>query len=146
MTTLDKNNYFPVFVYGSLKRGFSNNHYLKDSNFIGRYQTETPYLMLSLGGFPGVVKNTSNYFDYKGYILGEFYKINRETLASLDRLEGNGHFYNREIINIVNIDNNVEIEKAWIYFLKHSTINLARDRFVMPYKNDQISWTRKQIY
>lgn len=94
-----------VFVYGSLKRGFGNNVLLADSNLIDTTLTKDRFQMNSLGGFPGVVKSQ------KGFVSGELYEVNDTTLARLDQLEGNGRFYNREVVDLENG------EEAWMYFL-----------------------------
>lgn len=100
-----------VFVYGSLKRGRYNNDLLRESRFIGERTTQDEtWIMRSLGGFPGVVK------EYHGAlsasIYGELYEVDDNTLTRLDRLEGNGHFYNRELVRLRD-----ESEPAWMYIL-----------------------------
>lgn len=100
-----------VFVYGSLKRGYHNNVLLRESRFIGeRITQDETWIMRSLGGFPGVVK------EYHGAlsasIFGDLYEVDDITLARLDRLESNGHFYNRELVRLRD-----ESEPAWMYIL-----------------------------
>lgn len=100
-----------VFVYGSLKRGRYNNDLLREGRFIGeRITHDETWIMRSLGGFPGVVK------EYHGAlsasICGELYEVDDITLARLDRLESNGRFYNRELVQLRG-----ESEPAWMYIL-----------------------------
>ena len=45
-----------VFVYGSLKRGFRNHHFLATSRFIGTGTTDRDFDLLDLGYFPAMVK------------------------------------------------------------------------------------------
>lgn len=81
-----------VFVYGSLMKGLHNNYILETAEFQGKdFIPSSTYSMYSLGGFPGLIKDTSG-----SIISGEVYKVDDETLQRLDRLEGNGHFYTRE--------------------------------------------------
>jgi gamma-glutamylaminecyclotransferase len=100
-----------VFVYGSLKRGRYNNDLLRESRFIGERNThDETWIMRSLGGFPGVVKE--HHGALSASICGELYEVDDNTLARLDRLEGNGHFYNRELVRLRD-----ESEPAWMYVL-----------------------------
>jgi len=92
-------NLIPVFVYGSLKKGFGNNSFLSNSEFLGKFNTKESYFnMISLGGFPGVFKMQNSTMK----ISGELYLVNPNILMSLDRLESNGSFYTREIIELDN--------------------------------------------
>ena len=92
----------PVFVYGSLKRGFHNHYLLKGSKFIGEDSTRGK--MLSLGAFPGVIKGD-------GPVHGELFIVDDETLQKLDALEGCPSLYVREQILL---DSGQE---AFIYYL-----------------------------
>lgn len=83
-----------VFVYGSLKKGFHNDHYLRESKFISKaFTSHLHWEMISLGGFPAVILG-------KGIVLGELYEVNDRTLINLDRLEGEGHFYTKQLIPV----------------------------------------------
>jgi len=94
-----------VFVYGSLKKGFTNNRLLENDKFICETRTAgSKFEMVSLTGFPGVKYGL-------GSIHGELYEVSENTMLILDRLESNGHFYNREIIDLDNGD------QAWMYVL-----------------------------
>lgn len=82
-----------VFVYGTLKEGFSNHGLLRDSIYHGKHETGAVHKMLSLGGFPGVIWNGGT-----SPIHGEVYEVTDATLARLDSLEGYPHFYDRRLI------------------------------------------------
>lgn len=100
-----------VFVYGSLKRGLHNNGFLSEARFIGERTTQDEtWVMLSLGGFPGVLKK--HHGGLSASVRGELYEVDDETLARLDRLESNGHFYNRELVKLIDEDH-----PAWMYVL-----------------------------
>lgn len=100
----------PVFVYGSLKSGYWNNSILSRNEgnaYLGQYVTkDDTFQMKSLGAFPGVSKGGTY------AIVGELYNVTRATLDSLDRLEGNGSFYTRELVDLEGCDH-----QAWIYLL-----------------------------
>jgi gamma-glutamylcyclotransferase (GGCT)/AIG2-like uncharacterized protein YtfP len=72
-----------VFVYGSLKRGFRNHHFLATSRFIGTGTTHCCFDLLDLGYFPAMIKPGTF------AIRGELFSVDRHTLKNLDRLEGN---------------------------------------------------------
>ena len=99
-----------VFVYGSLKQGYGNHRLLEDSKFLGKYITrDADFYMISLHSFPGVLKTEGG----EGFsISGELYEIDDATLKNLDILEGNGHFYKRELVEVLSFS-----EKAWMYVL-----------------------------
>ncbi len=98
---------YKVFVYGSLKLGFWNNErFLSNSDYLGDSETaEHCYDMVSFTSFPGVVEGG------KYGICGEVYEVDDYTLARLDLLEGNGHFYVRKLVELTSGD------EAWMYVL-----------------------------
>jgi gamma-glutamylaminecyclotransferase len=98
-----------VFVYGSLKRGFRNHHFLATSRFVGPGTTRRDFDLLDLGYFPAAIRLGAF------AIRGELFAVDRRTLNTLDRLEGNGTFYRREQHPVI-----IEEAKpvsAWIYLL-----------------------------
>lgn len=78
-----------VFVYGTLKRGCHNNHYLKTAKFIGEAETVDKMHMTDIG-YPLVddTKPTTT-------IKGELWEVDDKTLRALDRLEGHPRYYQR---------------------------------------------------
>lgn len=90
-------------VYGTLRRGFHNNHLLKDSEYVG--DATIAGTMRSLGGFPCI----SLYGDYQ--IHGELFKVGPDVLAACDRLENHPTWYLRT---------KVETNKgpAWVYVIE----------------------------
>lgn len=110
-----------VFVYGSLKSGFGNHHFLQDAEaeFLGTtYTKSTDFLMFSFGAFPAVVKNEE--YGY-GAIEGELYMVDALTMFKLDMLEGNGTFYTREKIELD--DGNM----AWMYLIDQPYNHMSDD-------------------
>lgn len=96
-----------VFVYGSLKRGCGNHHVLGSSVKVADAVTLGRYSMRS-GGFPVVLKSNPN-----GRVTGEVYRVGEEILERLDRLEGNGAFYLREMVDLELADGS--FASAWMY-------------------------------
>lgn len=73
-----------VFVYGTLKRGYWNNHLLQSSQFIGSAVVRGA--LYSLGGIPGMKEHDHDGNTYD--VMGEVWIVNDATLTRLDHLEG----------------------------------------------------------
>ena len=81
---------YNIFVYGTLKKGGSNHHFLESSEFLRDEVLEDHSIYVpSLFSFPLLLK------DKGGKVHGEVYKVDDNTLANLDMLEGEGFLYNR---------------------------------------------------
>lgn len=94
-----------LFVYGTLKKGFSRNSVLSDSKYLGEFKTKPSFTMVDLGFFPGIIEkgNTS--------IIGELYVVSQKVLQLCDEMEGHPNFYFRKKIILEN-----ELE-VWCYLL-----------------------------
>ena len=68
-----------LFVYGSLKRGGGNSHWLTGALWQGRARL-AGYRLHSLGNYPMAVPG-------RGVVHGEVYAVNDTLLARLDQLE-----------------------------------------------------------
>ncbi|MBD3260581.1 MAG: gamma-glutamylcyclotransferase [Candidatus Altiarchaeales archaeon] len=96
-------------VYGTLKNGFGNNHFMRNSEYLGSGITKGSFFMDEYGA-PMVFKEP-NYAPVKV----DVYKVpDRDLTGPIDGLESNGSVYNREVTEII-LDNNEEVE-AWLYF------------------------------
>lgn len=73
-----------IFVYGTLKRGGSNHHFLTGQKFIGEARTVPGFRLYALGGFPGMIPLSS---DEDG-VKGEVWSVDAPALIRLDGLEG----------------------------------------------------------
>ena len=73
-----------VFVYGTLKRGGSNFHYMAGQQFLGEARTPPGYRLYELGGHPGMIVKP----DDKNGVTGEVWSVDAPGLANLDVLEG----------------------------------------------------------
>ena len=88
----DLNN--AVFVYGTLKKGFSNHNFLKNSVFAGIAATSELYCMYEhYYSYPALIEN-----EPENIVTGELYLCSDKTIESLDKLEGHpDYFYRKEI-------------------------------------------------
>ncbi len=102
-----------IFVYGTLKRGGSNTHYLAGQRFVGEARTEPKYRMYGLDGFPGLVEVGTGGLSVKG----EIWEVDAPCLSELDRLEGVGEgLYRRCIIALMPPFSAEEVE-GYLYLL-----------------------------
>ena len=90
-----------VFVYGTLKRGHGNHHWLAAAPFQG--EAVLPNVVLhDLGPFPMAVPG-------EGLVRGEVYAVDAAGLARLDRLEGYPRLYDRRPLPLA------DGRRAWVY-------------------------------
>ena len=70
-----------VFVYGTLRRGGSNDFRMADSRFVaeGKVRGE----LYRIDWYPGIVVDEN-----AGPVVGEIFMANAETIAALDEFEG----------------------------------------------------------
>lgn len=73
-----------VFVYGTLKRGGSNHHFMAGQAFVGAASTASGFTLFDLGGYPGLVPAPGR---AEG-VSGEVWLVDDACLARLDQLEG----------------------------------------------------------
>lgn len=74
-----------LFVYGSLKQGFSNEHVNAGARIPGSYRTHDmlPLFLLGDGHVPCLVHAPG-----QGYkVVGELYEVDEQMLVTMDRLE-----------------------------------------------------------
>lgn len=83
-----------LFVYGSLKRGYWNHHYMKDCEFLCRGVVHN-FSAFNVG-FP-IIFGPENTHPYDNHLLkdvrGELWEV--DSLDRFDRLENEGSLYNR---------------------------------------------------
>lgn len=113
-----------VFVYGTLKKGYCNDHYLTDAKFISNAVTYERYQMHPVigNGYPFLIKS-----EKVNFIKGEVYEVNsQEILDNLDMLEAYPFLYLKEFIK-VELENE-EIIQALTYFKNEETNKDSVDR------------------
>lgn len=72
-----------LFVYGTLKRGCSNHHFLAAQHFLGEARTEPGYTLYRITDYPGMVTDATA----EG-VSGEVWEVTPSALNEIDRLEG----------------------------------------------------------
>lgn len=123
-----------VFVYGTLKRGFPNHHYISGARFLAEATTIdayplvvggtwfTPYLIPEKGG---------------GHrVKGELWDVPDAMMPALDDLESthlpNG--YRRHRIPVLPVDASEPVE-AWTYFRERRHIAIIHTRDLDDYQD-----------
>ena len=91
-----------LFVYGTLKKGGSNQRMMGDSIHLGTARLEQGTTLYTNGGFPMMVETV--HVEDAG-VWGELYEVDEKTLKSLDRFEGHpNHFQRRPVgLTVVNL-------------------------------------------
>ncbi|MCP9771172.1 gamma-glutamylcyclotransferase [Synechococcus sp. Tobar12-5m-g] len=100
-----------VFVYGTLKRGESNHHWLTGATCLGRRRLAGAHLH-DLGAYPQAVRAEAAAaapLDPTAFLHGELYGVDDHGLARLDRLEDVPHDYERSRVRLTDGDT------AWVY-------------------------------
>jgi len=99
-----------VGVYGTLKTGQHNNHYLSDSLSLGLARTSDEYPLI-ISGLPYLIDEAGVGFN----VEVEVFSVNEKTLGRLDRLEGHPTWYRRQR-TLVKMEDSGDILSVWIYF------------------------------
>jgi gamma-glutamylcyclotransferase (GGCT)/AIG2-like uncharacterized protein YtfP len=102
-----------VAVYGTLKKGLSNHHYMSKARFLSEDQLHN-LVLYDLGPYPGARLEAS------GGVVVEIYEVDSKTFAQLDVLEGidernstQGLYHRRQLATSQGL--------AWVYLYNHST-------------------------
>ena len=107
-----------VFVYGSLKKEYGNHSVISGGKFLREALTkDSTFTMFSFGGFPGIYRKKDG-----KQIAGELYEVDDEVMQRLDYLEGNGSFYNREIVPLE------DGTDAWMYITMGEGADGSKER------------------
>lgn len=100
-----------VFVYGTLKRGGSNHHYLAGQTFVGEARTRPGFRLFDVGGYPGMIPHAAD----RDGVEGEIWSVNAAGLADLDQLEGLAEgLYRREPVPLLPPHDAVSVD-AYLY-------------------------------
>lgn len=132
--------FIPVFVYGSLKKGFGNHDLLANAFVGGKVVTsDAIFGMASYEAYPACYIPKDDEATNK--IHGELYGVNKELLRVLDRLESNGSFYNRVLVP-VECPKTGQVINAWIYLLYGYSPPKSKNRVKFDEKLGALTWTK----
>lgn len=108
-----------IFVYGTLKKGYSNHSILGDSEFVGEFETNDDFILFDCG-FPYMVvpeelkaENTL----VRTCVRGEIYAVSDpDVLDHLDALEGVAYnHYRHQEITVVPVNSEEDVQRAIAY-------------------------------
>ncbi|TMW41181.1 hypothetical protein DOY81_013738 [Sarcophaga bullata] len=133
-----------VFVYGTLKRGEPNHHWLTRSengyaHFVGEGTTVEKFPLVV-----GTRYNIPFLLDKRGcghQIKGEIYEVDKTMFANLDVLEDYPVYYDREIQSIA-INN--EIVPCWLYLIRKFPEKLLEKEHLSSYHNTKVKPYRER--
>ena len=94
-----------VFVYGTLKRGQRNAHFLHGARFLGAHLTDSVYSMYAFDDYPAVCLHGRH------AIEGEVYEVSKSQFVTLDELEWYPRYYQR-------IEIATRFGEAWMYIVQ----------------------------
>ena len=117
-----------IFVYGTLKSGFSDHFLLKKAPaaFYGKIRTKPNYHLYDVGSFPGLILDES----VEGGVEGELYEVPQSAFKDLDKYECvSSGLLKRELIELE------DGTKAYAYLFKSDLDNASKvksGRWMMP--------------
>jgi gamma-glutamylcyclotransferase (GGCT)/AIG2-like uncharacterized protein YtfP len=125
-----------VFVYGTLRKGESNDHYLNQANCIEKNCFIEGTLFDTNWGYPALLQTRG-----KVPVAGELYEVTEEELKELDLLEdymenGNNNLYDRIIATIQTSNGERE---AIVYVM-----NEAKEHFIPIKENDWVLYRKNR--
>ena len=86
-----------LFLYGSLKRGYSNHWRIAGQDYLGEAVTAPHYRILNLGMYPGMVRD-----DVTGLaVKGEMWAVDDHCLKALDEYEQAEGLWQRRPVAVV---------------------------------------------
>lgn len=114
---MNKKSSNPIYLalYGTCKKGFSNNRVLQynGNSFVGAGVTKEKYAMYR-SGIPFVIKEA------KTPIVVDVYEVAPENLPRIDSLEGHPNWYKRELIPVI-LEDGKELD-CWLYFMTRTEV------------------------
>ena len=117
-----------LFIYGSLKRGFSLSFLLKGAQFVSEGYINGPYrLYFHEGGYPCLLSGKFQ----RSLIKGEIYLITSKTmLQEIDRVEGHPFEYRRERVSMISANPNLGTALIGETYIYQSHEDLQFDHFI----------------
>ncbi|XP_014245674.1 putative gamma-glutamylcyclotransferase CG2811 isoform X2 [Cimex lectularius] len=126
---------FRVFVYGTLKTGEPNHHWLTNaenglSRFLEKGRTKKKYPLVI-----GTMYNIPFLLDTPGvghHVEGEIYEVDKKMLLTLDILEDHPNFYKRRKEPVMLLERE---ELCWTYFLHKFRPEMLKKEMLVSYNS-----------
>jgi len=112
-----------VFVYGSMKKGESNNAYINDgTTFIGNASTLASNFLMTDKGYAIVsLEEDGTNEGLLGTVTGEFYKVTDYVMEELDALVNYPNRFHRATVSI-KVEGG-DSTSAWMYYVPKGSNN-----------------------
>lgn len=78
-----------IFVYGRMRRGEENHHFLSQARFLRDAATAACFDLVDLGGLPGLIEGGTS------SVQGELYLVTSSLLSMIDELEDHPETFRR---------------------------------------------------
>ncbi|XP_052843653.1 putative gamma-glutamylcyclotransferase CG2811 [Drosophila gunungcola] len=125
-----------VFVYGTLKRGEPNHHWLTkkengQARFLGRGKTAAkfPLVVGTRYNIPFLLARPGE----GNHIEGEIYEVDVAMFGKLDQLEDYPQYYDREEQAILTEQN--ENIQCWVYLIRNFPEKMMAKKLIASYHN-----------
>lgn len=135
------NRIHKVFVYGTLKKGEPNHHWLTDikngaASFVAKATTDSKYplVIATRYNIPFLLDRPGDGYN----VAGEIYEVDDKMLSNLDILEDHPSLYVRELANVSNDDRYKHIYQTNIYIHKIIIINYICNLYIYKHKHTYI--------
>lgn len=130
-----------VFVYGTLKEGYSNHNFLlKGAKKIGKATSASKWAMIGEGmSFPYLLRRDAA----EGHtIKGEVYEVTKAELEALDRLEGVPTHYKKTFMYVAYEDATIPSENVLVYVKANvTTLDMAK-KFISTFEDPRKKKTK----
>ncbi|MCA8981151.1 MAG: gamma-glutamylcyclotransferase [Planctomycetes bacterium] len=83
-----------IFVYGRMRRGEENHHFLSQARFVREAETAACFELVDLGGLPGLIQGGAS------SVQGELYLVTSSLLTMIDELEDHPETFRRTRIEL----------------------------------------------
>ncbi|QVL30640.1 gamma-glutamylcyclotransferase [Telmatocola sphagniphila] len=90
-----------LFVYGTLKRGLQNQHFLDEQKFVAEVKTLPHYRIYHFGWHPGMIEVSAQGLA----VRGEIYEVDEQALSKMDEYEEVPTFFIRKPVLILGFEN-----------------------------------------
>lgn len=116
-TTVSKTALVPVFVYGSLKKDFQLNSYLKGQQFVGPAVVHG-HILVTLGQYPAMIQID----DDKYQVVGEYYLVSPDCFDAMRQMEERAGYHTHDVEGHFATNDNIPVlkdskfkAKAWVF-------------------------------
>ena len=120
-----------MFVYGTLKKGFRNHHYLQNADYLCN-ATLHNYELFSLVRYPGIAAKDGAMTE------GEVYEVDEAIKACVDELEEEGSLYKCVWEDVICEDGTIINASVYVYLHPQEAISYEGNSWKQKYKRESV--------